>query len=149
MRRMAKGLGITTLVILSYALGRAQGKTIDSAVISAPLATLAEQAAWGEFHAYYEGATTQTPAMLVGIADIRPGMQNHPPHKHADEEIIIIKEGAVEAEVNGQTRRLGPGGVIFEASNELHGLRNVGSGPAVYHVIRWTSPGARPLEGTR
>ena len=28
------------------------------------------------------------------------------------------------------------GGIIFEASNELHGLRNVGTNQAVYYVIK-------------
>ncbi len=82
------------------------------------------------------------------VTTLPPGQSPHPPHKHPDEEIVIIKEGTVEATVNGQTRRLGPGSVIFQASNEMHGLRNVGDVPAVYHVIKWNSPGmlkARPV----
>ena len=65
----------------------------------------------------------------------------HAAHKHPDEELIIIKEGTVEALVNGETHRLGPGSVIFQAANQMHTLRNVGDTPAVYHVIRWNSPG--------
>jgi len=103
----------------------------------------------GRSRQVFQSRTATLDELELHVTTLPAGEASHPPHKHADEEIIIIKEGAVEAEVNGQTRRLGPGGVIFEASNELHGLRNVGSGPAVYHVIRWTSPGARPLEGTR
>ena len=33
--------------------------------------------------------------------------------------------------------------MIFQAGNELHGIRNVGTGPATYHVINWTSPGMK------
>jgi quercetin dioxygenase-like cupin family protein len=50
----------------------------------------------------------------------------------------------VEVLVNGEWKRVGPGSVVFNASNVLHGLRNVGDVPAVYHVISWFSPGMKP-----
>ena len=31
--------------------------------------------------------------------------------------------------------------MIFQASNQLHGVRNVGETTATYFVVRWTSPG--------
>ena len=52
-----------------------------------------------------------------------------------------MKEGTVEALVNGEQKRVGTGSVIFQASNQLHGIRNVGTGPATYHVVNWSSPG--------
>jgi XRE family transcriptional regulator, regulator of sulfur utilization len=75
------------------------------------------------------------------ITTLNAGETSHAPHKHPDEEIIIVKEGTVESLVNGQQRRVGPGSVIFQASNQLHGIKNAGDGPATYHVIRWNSPG--------
>jgi len=59
----------------------------------------------------------------------------------------IIKEGTLEATVNGQAHRVGPGAVLFMASNQLHTVRNVGEAPAVYDVINWKSPGT-PKEPT-
>ncbi len=53
---------------------------------------------------------------------------------------VIIKEGTVEATQNDKVTVVGPGSVIFEASKELHGLRNVGSTPATYHVIQIRAP---------
>jgi hypothetical protein len=32
---------------------------------------------------------------------------------------------------------------MFMASNELHAVRNVGDGPATYHVINWFSKGMK------
>ena len=75
------------------------------------------------------------------ITTLNPGETSHAPHKHPDEELLIVKEGTVESLVNGEQRRVGPGSVIFQASNQMHGIRNVGEGPATYHVIRWNSPG--------
>jgi len=77
----------------------------------------------------------------IHITTLNPGETPHAPHKHPDEELLIVKEGTVESLVNGQLKRFGPGSVIFQAANQLHSIRNVGSTPATYHVIKWNSPG--------
>ena len=69
---------------------------------------------------------------------MNPGQTSHPPHQHPNEELIIIREGTVETLSLGEWKRVGPGSIIFNASNELHGIRNVGTGPATYHVVNWT-----------
>lgn len=76
------------------------------------------------------------------ITTLKPGIASHEPHRHVNEELIIIREGTVETLSDGVWKRVGPGSIIFNASNSLHGLRNVGTTPAVYHVINWSSPGA-------
>jgi len=76
------------------------------------------------------------------ITTLKPGIASHEPHKHVNEELIIIREGTVETLSDGVWKRVGPGSVIFNASNSLHALKNVGTTPAVYHVINWSSPGA-------
>ena len=47
-----------------------------------------------------------------------------------------MKEGLIEATINGRVQRAGPGSIFFIASNDEHGLRNVGSSSATYHVVR-------------
>jgi len=74
------------------------------------------------------------------VTTLNPGIASHEPHRHMNEELIIIREGAVEALVDGVWKRIGPGSVVFQASNQLHAIRNVGTTPAVYHVINWRSP---------
>ena len=73
------------------------------------------------------------------ITTLKPGLASHEPHKHPNEELIILREGTVETLSDGVWKRVGPGSIIFNASNSLHGLRNVGTTPAVYHVINWKS----------
>lgn len=80
------------------------------------------------------------------VTTLNPGMEPHPPHKHVAEELFIVKEGTVEALVNGELKRVAPGSVIFQASNLMHGIKNAGTTPATYHVIQWLPPGTRKID---
>lgn len=70
------------------------------------------------------------------VTSLRPGEAAHPAHHHPDEEIILVKEGTVEATINGHAERASTGSVIFYASNDEHGMKNVGDGMATYYVLR-------------
>ncbi len=94
----------------------------------------------GSVRSFFRARTATLDELEVHVTTLNPGEASHPPHRHPNEELVIIREGTVEALVNGEWKRVGPGSVIFNASNQLHGLRNVGSGPATYHVINWKSP---------
>ena len=74
------------------------------------------------------------------ITTLNPGLSSHAPHTHPNEELVIVREGTVEVLSGGTWKRLGPGSVIFNASNSPHALRNVGTTPATYHVINWKTP---------
>ena len=100
-----------------------------------------KQTKTGTVRQFFRAPTATLDELECHVTTLNPGESPHPPHKHPDEELIIVKEGTVEAFVNGEMKRVGPGSVIFQASNQMHGLRNVGNGPATYHVIRWNSPG--------
>ncbi len=73
--------------------------------------------------------------------DVEAGLASHPPHKHTNEELLILKEGTLDALVDGQWKKVGPGSIVFQASNSCHGVRNVGTTPATYHIVNWSSPG--------
>jgi XRE family transcriptional regulator, regulator of sulfur utilization len=96
--------------------------------------------ATGEVRSLYKGPTATIDQLEMHVSTLNPGMTSHPPHRHINEELIILREGECETLSNGNWIRVGPGSVVFNASNSLHGFRNVGSVPAVYHVINW-SPG--------
>lgn len=103
-------------------------------VKAAPTAT-------GEKRLFMRTPTTTLDLLDVHATTVNPGQRAHDPHRHAEEELIIVKEGTLESMQNGETTVLGPGSVIFEGSNELHGMRNVGDTPATYVVVKWFSPG--------
>jgi mannose-6-phosphate isomerase-like protein (cupin superfamily) len=70
-----------------------------------------------------------------------PGAMPHPPHHHVHSEMFLMREGTLELTVNGKTYQLGPGAIGFVRSNEEHGVKNVGTGPANYFVVE-IGPGA-------
>ena len=91
----------------------------------------------GSVRSFFKAPTATLEELELHVTTLNPGQEPHPPHRHPNEEMVIIREGTVEVLVNGDWKRLGPGSVLFNASNQLHGLRNVGAIPAVYHVINW------------
>jgi mannose-6-phosphate isomerase-like protein (cupin superfamily) len=82
-------------------------------------------------------ATVDKLEMHVGM--LNAGEMSHPPHKHVNEELIILKEGICETLSDGQWVRVEAGSVTFNASNSLHAFRNVGQWPAIYHVVSWST----------
>ena len=103
----------------------------------------ARQTNVGSARQFFRSPTATLDELELHVTTLNPGLSSHAPHKHPNEELVIVKEGTVEALVNGEWKKAGPGSVIFNASNELHALKNVGTTPATYHVINWRSPGAQ------
>jgi uncharacterized cupin superfamily protein len=95
----------------------------------------------GEYRQVLKGPTATLDELEVHVTTLNPGKWSHPPHHHPNEELVLIRQGTVETLSGGTWKRLGPGSVIFNASNSEHALKNVGSDPAVYDVVNWKSPG--------
>lgn len=66
---------------------------------------------------------------------LAPGASPHAPHKHDHEEVIMIRQGTIEVTNEGKVSTVGPGGVIYNASNDMHGMKNIGDTMAHYFVI--------------
>jgi XRE family transcriptional regulator, regulator of sulfur utilization len=96
----------------------------------------------GEKRAVFDSPVVTLDRLECHITTVNPGEEPHPPHQHPEEEMVLIKEGTLDVMQNGERKRVGPGSVVFNSSNELHGFKNVGETPATYFVVKWWSPGS-------
>jgi len=90
---------------------------------------------------FLRGKTATLDQLSCHVTTLNPGEKAHEPHKHPEEEMILVKEGTLEALCEGETTTMGAGSLFFIAPQDLHGVRNVGAGPATYYVIKWWPPG--------
>ena len=90
----------------------------------------------GEVRPYFDAATRTLARLESHVTTLNPGEISHAAHAHADEELVIVREGRLEATINGVPHVAGAGSVFFFASHDLHGLRNPGPERTSYHVVR-------------
>lgn len=88
----------------------------------------------------FDGPTTTLDKMHCHITTLNPGKDSGEPRKHLQEEVLIVKEGLVEAHIDGKTQTAGPGSVFFFAANAVTRLRNAGDTPCTYIVIYYYTP---------
>ncbi len=64
------------------------------------------------------------------------GEMPHAPHKHPNSEMLFIQTGSLEyIDDDGSHKPVGPGDIVFSASDKMHGLKNVGTTPSTYIVF--------------
>lgn len=93
----------------------------------------------GQLRPIFDNPTSTLDKLDFHATTLNPGKESHPPHRHPWEEMLLIKEGQFEVTINGRSQRVGPGDLVFFASNDAHNAKNVGSTPATYYVINFVS----------
>jgi XRE family transcriptional regulator, regulator of sulfur utilization len=88
----------------------------------------------------FDGPTATLDKINCHITTLNPGQQSGEPRLHVQEEVVVVKEGTIEATYDGHSETVGPGSVIFFASGATTRLRNPGKVPATYTVIYYYTP---------
>ena len=99
----------------------------------------------GQYRHVVRQPTRTLEELEMHITTLKPHTASHAPHTHPNEEMVIVREGTLQAHVNGKEIVVGPGSVLFYASMQPHAVQNIGDTLAIYHVINWKSaatPGA-------
>ena len=97
----------------------------------------------GELRNVVRQPTRTLDELEMHITTLNPHTASHKPHTHPNEEMVIVREGTLQAHVNGREIVVGAGSVLFFASMQPHAVQNVGDTPATYFVINWASPGTK------
>ena len=85
-------------------------------------------------------ASTLTLATLeVHATTLAPDAPPSRPHRRPWSTLVIVKEGRIDATVDGITHLAGPGSIVFMASNAMQSMGNPGPLPATYFVFSVSS----------
>jgi mannose-6-phosphate isomerase-like protein (cupin superfamily) len=86
---------------------------------------------------HFNGPTDMLAGMCTGMAVLDPGASPHPPHRHPEEEFLVVASGTGEIECGGTTTKVGPGDIMYCAGDVLHGITNTGPVPMTFYWSKW------------
>lgn len=91
---------------------------------------------------YFNGPTDQLSGVSTGQVVLDPGASPHEPHRHPEEEFMIVAAGTGEIVCGEKTTAVGPGAIMYSAGNVLHGITNTGQTPMTFYWMKWTARGS-------
>jgi len=115
---------------------KTSGAPLQSSVVKAEGIQPEGAAPGAKAYVSFNGPTAQLAALASGSVTLEPGAQPHPPHRHPEEEIMIVGEGTGEFSVNGVTAQVKTGDMVFAEANVLHGVKNTGETPMTFYFIK-------------
>ncbi len=91
-----------------------------------------------------EGTTPAFQHVKVHATTVAGGQAAHLGHQHADEELIIVKEGQLTVTIAGKAETLEKGSVALIMPGDEHALANGGSEPVTYYIMRYETEMPQP-----
>ena len=129
---------LVPFLILLFMTNMLMAQPVKSSVYSWSATPVVKKAGY-EQKPLLEGTTTDFSHFEIHTTTVPAHQAPHPGHKHADEELIIIKEGELTVTIAGKTKALGPNSVALIMPGDEHGFENKSNGPTTYYVMRYQS----------
>jgi uncharacterized cupin superfamily protein len=117
---------------------------LGSGVYSIKLPLEQDAAVGWKPHPLFHGATADLTRMGCHVSILDPGKQPHPPHRHDDEEVLVILDGEADLVLEDPTnssatvrRHARRGSLAFYPARLAHTIHNVSEAPATYLMFKW------------
>jgi mannose-6-phosphate isomerase-like protein (cupin superfamily) len=137
---MVNDLGMSEQIDTAVSVAGAAAKLRDGV---AAIGDVAPDAQTGcRVFVHYNGPTDQLSGLCAGMAVLEPGASPHPPHRHPEEELLIVAAGTGEIECGSTLTQVGPGDIMYCAGDVLHGVTNTGPVPLTFYWSKWLGSAA-------
>ena len=101
---------------------------------------------WGRFRPYFRENSLGTSKNIVAFADILPGQEPHPPHRHADEEYLMVTAGRGNWYLNGETFPAETGDILYAKPWDYHSITAAPDSNLQITIIKWTGKGVNAVD---
>ena len=133
-RRAFLGASAAALPFLArFASG--EESPLPSIVVNPGNAKLTHES-YGDLRIYFDAPTEHLRALTVGSLVLNAGMVPHPPHQHAEEEIMLVTDGAGEITVETKAYPVGPGSMMYCGGQRMHGI-TAGPHGLTFYFYKW------------
>jgi quercetin dioxygenase-like cupin family protein len=124
---------------------RAAGKRLASRIHPLQLPLQGDDTTGWKAHHQFRGSSATLAHLACHVSVLRQGKCPHPPHRHEEDEILLVLAGEVEVilpELQDRTRdgprRLIPGEFAYYPAGFWHTLRAASEAPAQYLMLKWS-----------
>ena len=146
MRRFRILFTLVSMTLLACSQDVENASNKDIVANTAPLSSIVSEssaaqdnAEWGQFFAYHTETSHYLKPVLVGVAKIDAGKQIHPPHRHADEEYLMVTKGRGTWSLNGVESPAKEGDILFARAWDYHGIRAADDSPLEFVVFKYSA----------
>lgn len=91
----------------------------------------------GERRAIFDRFTALFQKMELHVTTLNEGQMSHNPHKHPQEEILLVRKGNAQVQIGEALYKATAGDLIFFASGVRHNIKNAGKGQLEYFALQW------------